>query len=157
LGVFGDARIFGAFGSGSFRLQLRDESVDITEYPNLDDQITSEFKDGRAFVLNSSPRGRNPKNLTPVSASVNKLSERLIAFGNNIRDLVREIRERSLDKIDIFAKLAVASLRLAERPTKTQVFGENIGKDGFVEAIPQLVVKTLDQQPVSILAHWSLS
>jgi hypothetical protein len=45
-----------------------------------------------------------------MSASVSELSERLIALGDNFLDLIREIREGSLDEINIFAKLGVTAL-----------------------------------------------
>lgn len=61
----------------SFCFQLRDEPINIAEYPHLSDQIAPELKDGRACVLNVSPRGRDPKNLTAMSAAISELSERL--------------------------------------------------------------------------------
>jgi hypothetical protein len=79
-----------------------------------------------------------------MSTSVTELSERVIALGDNFFDLIREIREGLLDEINIFAKLGVSALGLSERTPKPQVFGENIWKNGLVEAIPHFEVKALD-------------
>jgi hypothetical protein len=88
--------------------------VNIAEYPYLSNPIIPEFKYSRACVLNRSARRFDSKDLTSVRASVNKLRERLIILRNNFLDLVREIREGSLDEINVFAKLCVAVLELSE-------------------------------------------
>ncbi len=84
--------------------------MSIAEYPHFSDTITPKFEDSRACVLDKSPRRCDAKDLTPMSASVSELSERLIALGDNFLDLIREIREGSLDEINIFAKLGVTAL-----------------------------------------------
>src|SRR5258706_16447899 len=103
-----------------------------------------EFKYSRACVLNRSARRFDSKDLTSVSASINKLRERLIILRNNFLDLIREIREGSLDEINVFAKLGVTVFVLPERPAKPYVFGENVRKDSLVEPIPHFEIKTRD-------------
>jgi hypothetical protein len=90
----------------------------IAEHPHLSDPITPKFENSRACVLDRSPRRCDTKELTPMSASVSELRERLVALGNNFFDLNREIREGSLDEINIFAKLGVPALGLSERAAK---------------------------------------
>jgi len=76
-----------------------------------------------------------------VGALPGKPGERLIPFGNDFLDLAREIREGSLDKINVFAEFVTAALEFSERTTKTEIICEKICDDGLIEAVPHFVVK----------------
>ena len=90
----------------------------VAEYPYLSDPITSECEHSGAHVLNTSPRRCDSKDLAAMSASVSEPGEGLIALGDNLLNLIREIGEGTLDVIDIFAKLGKTTPKLSKRAAK---------------------------------------
>ena len=134
-----------AAGSGSVCFQLIDKPVNVAEYPHLGNPIAAKLEDGSAGILDAPPGWRDAKKLSAMGALPGKPGERLIPFGNDFLDHAREIREGSLDKINVLAEFVTAALGFSERATKTEIICEKICDDRLIEAVPHFVVKGVNQ------------
>ena len=97
------------------------------------------------MYVDAPPGWRDAKKLSAMGALPGKPGERLIPFGNDFLDHAREIREGSLDKINVLAEFVTAALEFSERATKTEIICEKICDDRLIEAVPHFVVKAVNQ------------
>ena len=84
---------------------------------------------------------RDAKNLAFVRSGVSKPTEAALSITNKVVDPVVKIWKSVLNESNVVAELIVPILLLAQRPTKSNVFGQDFGHNCAVERVPHFLVE----------------
>src|SRR5262245_1625345 len=116
--------------------QLLQQLMQIAEHPALRDAVGGDAKEGDAAIAHASARRGDVEQYAAMCAGVPQLRDDGVALGDEVLDVVVEVRKRRVDRAQVIPELVAAVTGRAERTAKTHVFCQKLVRQRDVPAVP---------------------
>src|SRR5690349_18403936 len=110
--------------------------MDVSEHPEVADQLALEGEDRRAVPPDMTPRRWNAEQLAAMVAMEAQLAEDPVPFLCQRQDIGRVAVQRSRDELDITDELVVSDERRTQRATKGEPWMKQLRDQSRVRVVP---------------------